>query len=487
MKKIKAFILLISLFIFLPTMVNAEENSVKINAPEMVSKGSDLLVDIVLSSDVAVDGFKANFTYESSALELLNYELKDNWKQSSTFATSSPVSLDFVHENGMIGNSTIITVKFKVKSDVAKTSTSLSIEGTSKSKEDGTIHPLAKKTVNIDIKSRDNTIKSLKLNGVEINNFSPNTYGYTQLVESTVTTANFDAELNDKTATYKTGFEPKSNAALDYGDNSFEIIVVSATNEEKKYTVNVVRQDNRGTDNYLDKLIVNSNQSLFKFDKNTLDYTITTHKLEKIDIEAVAHDPKATIKITQDPEKMIIGKNVIKVTVLSEKNEERIYTITVNNSDKEIDTRLKSLDCILGLDEEIDFKPDVYDYEVLYKSKYKESLAIKEDEYIDVMNRDDAKATCEKRGELSHLKPGDKITIKVFAKDGTKNVESYYTITFKKDTRLNFFLLLGIIIFIVLLIIFIYLYFKNKSQKKQIEIKEEELQKTKRLEKIIKE
>ena len=75
----------------------------------------------------------------------------------------------------------------------------------------------------------------------------------------------------------------------------------------------------------------------------------------------------------------------------------------------------------------------------------------------------------------------------VSAKDGTKNVESYYSITFKKDTRLNFFLLLGIIVFIVLLIIFIYLYIKSKKQKKEIEIKEEELQKTKRLEKIIKE
>ena len=487
MKKLKIILLLISLLFVLPIAVKAEENSIKIIAPEMVSKGNEMSVDIVLSSDVAVDGFKATFTYETSALELLNYELKDNWKQASSFENSSPVSLDFIHENGIIGNSTIITVKFKVKDDVTKTSTSLSIEGTSKSKEDETIHPLAKNSVSIDIKSRDNTLKGLKLNGVDINNFSPNTYGYTQLVESTVTTANFDAELNDNTATFKEGFAPKQGAPLDYGENVFEIIVVSATGEEKKYSVTVVRQDNRGTDNFLDKLIVNSNPSLFKFDKNTLNYTITTHRLEKIDIEAVSHDPKATAKITQEPEKLIIGKNLIKITVLSEKNEERVYSIIVNNSDKAIDTRLKSLDCILGLEEEIDFSPDVYDYEVLYKSKYRETLAIKEDEYIDVMNRDDAQATCEKRGEISRLKPGDKLTIKVYARDGTKNAESYYTITFKKDTRLNFFLLLGIIILIVLLIIFIYLFFKNRNQKKEIEIKEEELQKTKRLEKIIKE
>lgn len=480
MKRIKTILLLISLLLILPISVKAEENSIKINAPEMVSKGNELSVDIILSSDVAVDSFKGTFTYESSALELLNYELKDNWKQKSKFTTESPVSFDFSHENGLAGNSTLMTIKFKVKEDVAKTSTQLSIEGTSKVKEDETINTLEKNTVNIDIKSRDNTLKSLMLNGKEINNFSSNTYEYTQLVESSVTTANFEAELNDKTATYKEGYEPKTQASLDYGENKYDIIVVSASNEEKKYTITVIRQDNRGTDNYLDKLIVNSNPNLFSFDKNTLNYTITTHKLEDIDIEAVAHDPKATVKITKDPEKMIIGTNKITVTVLSEKNEERVYTIIVNNSDKDIDTSLKNIE-LFGCDQDLDFKKDIYDYELRYNSKYRDSLVIK----AEVNNPDEAVVNVDK--DFSKLKAGDKITITVSAKDGTKNVESYYTITFTKDTRLNFFLLLGIIIFIVLFVVFIYLFIKNKKQKKEIAIKEEELEKTKRLEKIIKE
>ena len=481
MKRIKIVLLLMSIFILLPISVNAEENSVKINAPTMVSKGNEFSVDILLSSTAAVDGFKATFTYESSAIELLNYELKDNWKQTGNFSKESPVSFDFTHENGIIGTSTVITVKFKVREDVAKTSTSLTIEGTSKSKEDETINTLEKNTVNIDIKSRDNSLKSIKLNGVDINNFSPNTYSYKELVESSVTTANFEVELNDKTATYKAGYEPKTGASLDYGDNVFEIIVVCASNEEKKYVVTVVRQDNRGTNNNLKELIVNSNPKLFTFTSSTLNYTITTHKLEKIDITATPEDPKATVKISKEPEKMIIGTNTIKITVLSEKNEEKVYTILVNNTDKEIDTKLKSL-VLFGIDEDIDFSPDVYDYEVRFKTKYRDTFVPKPE----VNNPDEAEATIDKT-DYSKLKAGDKVTITVSAKDGTENVESYYTITFKKDTRLNFFLLLGIIIFIVLLVIFIYLFIKNKKQKKEIMIKEEEIQKTKRLEKIIKE
>ena len=482
MKRIKTLLLILALALFLPISVNAEENKVTIKAPSMASKGNEISVDIVLSSDVEVDGFKGIFTYESSALELLNYEIKDNWKLSGTFSKESPVSLDLTHENGIALNSTVITIKFKIKDDATQTSTSLSIEGTSKVKEDETINTLEKSTTTIEIKSRDNSLKSLKLNGVDINNFSPNTYSYKELVESTVTTANFDAELNDKTATYKDGYAPKTSASLDYGDNVFEIIVVSASDEEKKYTVTVVRQDNRGTENRLSELIVNSNKKLFTFKEDTLNYTITTHKLETIDIVAKAKYPKATVKIDK-PEKLVIGTNTIKITVLSEKNEEKVYTITVNNSDKEIDTTLKKLE-LFGVDEDIDFKSDVKDYEILYKSKYKDKLVIK----AEVNNPDEAEV--DKAGyeaDIEKLGPGKKITIKVYAKDGTEGVESYYTITFKQDNRINFFLILGIFIFIVLLIIFIYLFIKNKKQKKEIIIKEEELQKTKRLEKIIKE
>ena len=104
MKRIKIVLLLMSIFILLPISVNAEENSVKINAPTMVSKGNEFSVDILLSSTAAVDGFKATFTYESSAIELLNYELKDNWKQTGNFSKESPVSFDFTHENGIIGS-----------------------------------------------------------------------------------------------------------------------------------------------------------------------------------------------------------------------------------------------------------------------------------------------------------------------------------------------------------------------------------------------
>ena len=130
--------------------------------------------------------------------------------------------------------------------------------------------------------------------------------------------------------------------------------------------------------------------------------------------------------------------------------------------------------------ESLNFKKDKFDYEITYKASDIDSLVIKPI----VNNPDEAVYTMDK--EVSKLKAGDTLTITVSARDGTKNVESYYTITFKKDNRINFFLILSLTIFIVLLVIFIKLFIEKKKKKKKIEEKEKEkeIEKTKRLEKI---
>ena len=470
MKQIKLLIIAVVTFFSLPSIVLAANDPISLTTPKMASKDEEISVDIVLYSDVAINGFKATFTYESSALELLSIVDKNEWVQSSSFSNQSPLSLDFSNENGVNGSTTVATLKFKVKKDVAKTSTILTVEGTTKIKADETINTLEKVTKTIEIRSTDNTLKDLKVNGETLTNFSPTNYMYSIEVPSNVTTANFEATLNDKTATFKDKYGPKNGASLDYGENTFEIIVISAAKEEKSYVVKITRQDNRGTNNNLSELIINSNKKLLDFKTNTLLYTITTHKLKTIDVTAVAEDPKATIKIDK-PEELVIGSNEIKITVTSEKKDEKQYTVIINNSDKEIDTTLSDIE-LFGCDEDINFDKNNYDYEVTYKSKYKD-------------NSDEAeydKARLDK--DMSNLAPGKKITITVKAKDGTEGVESTYTITFKEDNRINFFLILGLIIFIVLLVIFIKLLINNRNEKKIVEEKEKDLEKTKRLEKV---
>ncbi|MBQ4419023.1 MAG: FtsH protease activity modulator HflK, partial [Synergistaceae bacterium] len=98
------------------------------------------------------------------ALEVLNIETKNGWKQDNTFSKASPISLDFSHENGLMGLTEIATITFKVKSEGTKTETVLSIEGTIMNPEDETLVPFEKNTVTVEIKSKDNTLKDLKFN-----------------------------------------------------------------------------------------------------------------------------------------------------------------------------------------------------------------------------------------------------------------------------------------------------------------------------------
>ncbi len=478
MRFLKNILLLIAFGLIVPVSVFAENaNYAKLDGVEIASKGDEISINLVVVSEKEINEFKSTFTYESTVFEFLGIENKNGWKMTSSYSKESPLTLDFSHENGIIGETTIATLKLKVKNDVTKTNTILNLESATKNKEDETINTLEKVIKNIDIKSTDNTLSDIKLNGKTVVNFSPNTYTYSIQVESSVNVANFEATLNDKTATFKEGFGPKTGVPIDYGENVFEIVVISASNEEKKYVVTITRQDNRGTNNDLTDLVVNSNKKLLEFDKNTLLYTITTHKLTDVDIVAVPMDSKATVKIDK-PEKLEIGTNKVLITVISENKEEKVYTLMINNLDKDIDTTLSGIE-LFGCDESLNFEKDKYDYEVMYKKKYRDSLVIKPV----VSNNDEAVAKVDK-DSFSNLKPGDKVTITVSAKDGTKNVERYYTILFKKDNRINFFLILSLIIFIVLLVTFIKLFISTRKAKKQIAETEKEIEKTKRLEKI---
>lgn len=476
MKYFKILFAILLTTMLVPNIVLAEGNNVTLTFPQTASKNEEVAVDIILDSETTINEFKATVSYETTALEILNIESKNGWKQDNSFSKDSPLSLEFSHENGLAGKITVATLKFKVKSDVAKSNTIITIEGTTKNKSDETINTLEKYSAKIDIKSTDNTLKSIKVNGETVTNFSPTTYEYAMRVDASVTTINLEATLNDKAAVFKDKYGPRQGLSLDYGENTFELVVVSATNEERKYIVKITREDNRGTDNSLVNLIVNSNENLFEFNEETLLYTITTHKLETIDIAATPKDLNASVKIDK-PEKLIIGRNEIKVTVTSENKKERIYTLIVNNLDTEIDTTLRDIE-LYNCDEDLKFEKSKDYYEIMYKEKYKDTLVIKPI----VNNEEDAVATIDK--DISEIKPDDKITITVKAKDGTKNVERYYTIKFKKDTRINFFLILGIIIFIVLLVIFIKLLIQNRKAKKEITKVEKDLEKTKRLEKI---
>ena len=275
-----------------------------------------------------------------------------------------------------------------------------------------------------------------------ISNFSPSTYSYSIQVQAETTTASIDAFLNSQTATFVENYGSRS-IPLNYGENVIEIKVNSASLDEKTYVLNINRLDNRGTNNDLKTIILNSGTVKINFDKDALEYNVKTHKLTTIDIEAVAEDSKATVKIDK-PEALIYGVNPVKIIVTSEDGKEKVYKLNINNVNYDIDTSLKNIE-LFGSDQELNFDPKILDYEIRYDAKYKDSLVIKP-----VLNTVDEDVQIDEpllEKTSSNLKSGSIVEIRVYATNG---VESIYTITFIEDERLNFFFLLGLSIFIIL-------------------------------------
>ena len=496
-KKLLSFLL--ALVILLPIVVRAEGETNTLVGPELSSPGAEISYDITFSSEeIAIKGYNATLTYESDVLELLSIENSKNWKNSkgSNKLGNSPLDLSFKHvdddnvETGIIAkNEKVATVKFKVKKDSTKSETTITLGGSligdSNDQTVTNMIPTPENPKVVAIRSTDNTLKDLKLNGKTVVNFSPSTYSYSIQVEQETTTANIEATTNSSQATFVDKYGPRS-VGLDYGDNVIEVKVVSAAGEEKTYVIKINRLDNRGTNNNLKEVILNSGKVKINFEKSNLSYKVKTYKLTSIDVKATAEDTKATVKI-EKPDNLQIGENPINIIVTSEDGRPKTYTIVLDNLNRDIDTTLKNIE-IFGLDSDFTYDKNVYDYEIVYKPQYKNKLVFKYE-----LNNEEDKDSVQIDEPLlektkSNLKEGSIVKIRVYATNGT---ESLYTITFVPDKRVNFFFLLFIVIFVVLLIVFIKLMIDNKKRKNLVETdddtiieSEEELVKTKRMNKI---
>lgn len=462
-----------------PMMVFAADIN-SLAGAELSSPGQVVTYDIVVKAESTIEQYKATLTYETDVLELVGIENKNNWKGNNSITSSSPIDFSFSHENGVTGETVVATLKFNVKSNVSKMETLLTLTGTTVTQETHTINTLEKFSKNVAIKSTDNTLKDLKLNGKTVVNFSPKTYSYSIQVAAETVTANIDAVLNSQTATFVDKYGSRA-VPLEYGENVIEVKVKSASGIEKTYVINVTRLDNRGTNNNLKSLIINSGKLKLNFDKDVLEYNIKTHKLMDIEIDAVAEDTKALVKV-EKPEGLVVGKNIINIVVTSEDGKDKTYKLVLNNVDYDIDTSLSSIE-LFGCDEELNFTPNVFDYEIRYKEKYKDSLVIKP-----ILNTKDEDIMIDEpllERTSTSIESGDVVQIRVYASDGT---ESMYTITFIEDTRVNFFFILCLILFIVLLVIFIKLLLNRKNYvnttKKKKKERSKDLEKTKKLNKI---
>lgn len=210
------------------------------------------------------------------------------------------------------------------------------------------------------IKSTENRLSSIKIDGNSIENFSEDKTTYDINVNSNVEKITIVATPKDSKATVSGNI---NEVRLKYGTNKLTINVTSESGEKNTYNLNVTREDSRSNVNTLKSLMLSSGDIVFK--PEVVEYTVNVENdVEEITITSSLTDTKSKYVEDYSNKKVKLepGSNKIQIKVLSEREEEKVYTININRA-LSTNNSLKTLkindEKIILVDNEY-----TYDYEV---------------------------------------------------------------------------------------------------------------------------
>ncbi len=476
----KGILFTILIMLLMPIMVFADDNVTTEITGVSNGKPGDIVaydINITVPENLKASGYKATLDYNKDVLDLKTITAKD-WE-----GTNNKEELNYTYTDGVSGTTTIATITFKIKDTVSKQNVVISLKDISITvldEEDSSsivsnfdeTSPLLR--ASLSIKSTDNTLKSLQVGDNPVEKFSSDVTEYTINVAADQSEVEIKATPNNANAKFVEGFGNRK-ITLNYGENEVLVKVESEIGEVKTYTLTIIREDDRNTNNNLKEVIINSGKIKLNLSKNRVDYTVQTYKLKSLDIDAVAEDPNAKISINK-PSEIIIGDNVVVITVTSEMGIDKVYTIVFENSNESIDTKIKTL-YVSGVD--IDFDKNTMVYKVPYNKKYKNGLDLKvvtvsDDNlvtynvyYNDQIITDDIKI---------NLQVGDVYEIVVTPlgmEEGDESEATVYTIEITKDNRVSFYFLLEIILILILMVlIIVQIVLKKKNNTSKTIVKE---------------
>ena len=192
--------------------------------------------------------------------------------------------------------------------------------------------------------------------------FSPDTLDYYLDVERNIKDITIAAVASSKTATV----EGAGYHELLLGENIFQIKVSQKDGTSKTYTLHITR--NKSDNNYLKSLYIHEGELSPTFDKKTTSYKIEVpYDVEELTIDKELDDIYAT-SVVSGNKNLKLGENTVEIKVISEQENERIYTLTVIvQNEEEYSNRLKELTVSKG-SLSPDFSKDTLSYTVTVPS-----------------------------------------------------------------------------------------------------------------------
>ena len=412
----------ITILFLLFICINVKAMEIKPTGSNKVGKGSSIDIYITLtrqSSEKEISAVDGMFTYDSKVLELTsqsNLLASNNWTQFSNVSNGNKFSYGNMSFDNLIKDTSknIVKLTFKVSENASGT-TEIKITDPQATDESGNGVSISGGSLKISILSNINTLSDLKINNETISNFKSDTTTYSK--EVTTSSINITGTLTDSKATV-VGFGTKN---LNYGNNTFKIVVTSEAGNTREYILNIIRKDTRSSINTLKNLSLSS--GTIKFNANTNNYNIQVDEnTDKIKITSELTDSKSKYVngFGNREVELKTGLNKVLIKVMAENESIRTYTLNITrgevktNETETIDTTINCKIKELIIDGyEIDFLPDTLEYD----------LTIKDEEKLDIkVELENEKSTYEIL-DNEDLENGSVITIKVKSED--ENVLEY--------------------------------------------------------------
>lgn len=260
-----------------------------------------------------------------------------------------------------------------------------------------------------DSRKNDNYLKSLSVDKGTIA-FKKDTLTYSLKVGNDVSSIKVNAEVNDNTAKFVSGFGPRT-VNLKYGVNNILVKVQAENESTRTYTIKITREDNRSSNTNLSSIRLSDGE--INFSKDVTNYKISVpHDVTKINVVATAEDSKSKVSVVAP--NLVVGDNIIKITVTAENGQSKIYKIDVKRLEKQV--VLSKNNNVISIDINgygIEFSPDINEYDV--------NIGDEDSLDIDVMLEDkNANYTIEGNKDLK-----DGSVIKIIATSESGSVKEY--------------------------------------------------------------
>ena len=360
MKKNRKIIIsiVLSFFLFLcPFVVDAASASTSLGGNGSVYIGNTIDITLSVNTDYPLAAFQGTLDYDSSKLELVSQK---SLAPFEVVLNSNKIGgMDMTGNVSIKGNQKIIKLTFKAK---ALGNANISFSGSKQVGADGSSISTTgcSKTINItNPPSSNNNLSTLSVSNVSIS-FNKNTTSYTVSVGADVTSINISAGAEDDGAKVSgTG-----NKSLDFGNNTFEVVVTAANGEKKTYKVTVNRKDNRSGNNNLSTLKVNGGELKPGFNKNTTKYSLSVpYAISDLDVTAYAEDNKSKVTVSGNKGLIAEETKTVTITVTAENGSKKTYTINVSRG-KDPNKKLSNNNYLTHLNTSIGILSPVFNKEV---------------------------------------------------------------------------------------------------------------------------